>query len=124
MTDENPATTEEPQPHTEPAAEDVHGHDHDHEHDHDHQHDEPETPEKEKLHQTVEIRDIGPCKKYVKVSVSRDDIDRLVDEQINELEGDAVVPGFRPGKAPREIVVRKYRKQVNDQVKMSVLMAS
>src|SRR5271154_5096665 len=100
MTDELTAATEEPQPFTEPHTETAHDHHHEHG-DHEHPHDDGDPPPpKDKLNQQVEIRDIGPCKKYVKVAVSREDIDRLVDEQINELEGDAIVPGFRPGKAP------------------------
>ncbi len=77
-----------------------------------------------KLHQTVESKDVGPCKKYVKVTISREDVDRLIDGKFKELASDAVIPGFRPGKAPRSIVVRKFRKQVDDQVKMELLVSS
>ena len=37
---------------------------------------------------------------------------------------DAQVPGFRPGRAPRQLVVKRFRKQVADQVKSALLMAS
>src|SRR5262249_56730517 len=40
------------------------------------------------------------------------------------VEQPAQIPGFRPGKAPREIVVRKYHKEVSNEVKGKVLMAS
>ena len=33
-------------------------------------------------------------------------------------------PGFRPGRAPRQLVVKRFRKQVADQVKSTLLMAS
>jgi trigger factor len=77
-----------------------------------------------RLHQTVEVKNIGPCKKYVKVTVSREDVDKALDEKIGELETDAIIPGFRPGKAPRELIVRKFRKGVNSQVKVQILLAS
>ena len=32
--------------------------------------------EKQKLAQTVDIRDVGPCKKHIKVSIDRDSINR------------------------------------------------
>ena len=37
-----------------------------------------EAAEKEakKLQQTVELKDVGPCKKYIKVSVDRASVDR------------------------------------------------
>jgi trigger factor len=80
--------------------------------------------EQKKLHQTVEMSDIGPCKKHVKVTVERADIDARVDEKISELVEDAEVPGFRPGKAPRKVIVRRFLKDVNDQVKGQILLAS
>jgi trigger factor len=78
----------------------------------------------EKLQQTVEIADVGPCKKHIKVSVDRADIDKRTEEKYKELVGDSWIPGFRPGKAPKQIVVRKFKKDVNDQIKGQILLAS
>lgn len=78
----------------------------------------------EKLEQTVEMKDVGPCKKHIKVTVARKDVDKRLDEKYAELVGDSIIPGFRPGKAPREIVVRKFKKDVEDQVKAQVLLGS
>src|SRR6516165_3768224 len=64
----------------------------------------------EKLHQAVDIKDIGPCKKHIKVTVDRGDIDKLLDEKFSELVKEAHVPGFRQGKAPRKVITRKYHK--------------
>ncbi|MBI3412024.1 MAG: trigger factor [Planctomycetes bacterium] len=83
-----------------------------------------EEEKKDKLDQQVEISDAGPCKKHIKVTVRRDDIDKRLNEKYSELVGDSHVPGFRPGKAPREIVVRKFKKDVMDQVRGQVLLAS
>ena len=80
--------------------------------------------EKQKLAQTVDIRDIGPCKKHIKVSIDRGDIDRLMNEKFKELMPDATVAGFRPGKAPRKLVVKRFEKDVADQVKGELLLAS
>jgi len=77
-----------------------------------------------KLQQNVEIRDVGPCKKHIKVTVERKDIDDRFAEKFKELVGDANVSGFRPGKAPRKIVERRFQKEVGDQVKSEVLLAS
>ena len=77
-----------------------------------------------KLDQSVEIRDIGPCKKHIKVTVARKDIDGRLGEKFSELVADSSVSGFRPGKAPRRIVERRFSKEVFDQVKTEVLLAS
>jgi trigger factor len=78
----------------------------------------------EKLHQTVEMSDIGPCKKHIKVSIDRADIDKKLDEQYSKLTHDSNVAGFRPGKAPRAIIMRRFQKDVTEQVRAQVLLQS
>ncbi len=78
----------------------------------------------EKLDQHVLITDVGPCRKHIKVTVDRGNIDKRLDEKYKELVGDSWVPGFRPGKAPREIVVRKFKKDVIGEIKGQILMQS
>jgi len=81
-----------------------------------------ETPPK--LKQTVELKDIGPCKKHIKVTVDRGDLDKKLQEKFKGLVVDSNVAGFRPGKAPRKIVEKRYHKEVSDQVKAEVLLQS
>ncbi|HSQ56993.1 MAG TPA: trigger factor, partial [Gemmata sp.] len=80
----------------------------------------------EKLNQTVEISDVGPCKKHVKVTVERDQIDERFDEKYTELvqSDQPQVRGFRPGKAPRKLIEKQYKESVSEEVKTQVLMAS
>lgn len=82
-----------------------------------------ETP-KRKLDLEVQISEVGPCKKHLKVAIARPEIDRQFDESLGEMKKEAAVPGFRPGRAPRQLVERRFRKQVADQVKSSLLMAA
>jgi len=79
-----------------------------------------------KLRQTVVITDAGPCKKHVKVTVDRAAINTRFDEKFSDLmvKTPAHIPGFRPGKAPKQIVRRKFQKEVAAEVKNEVLMAS
>src|SRR5207248_8598348 len=85
-----------------------------------------ESKEPAKLHQTVEIQEIGPCKKHIKVTVDRPDIDARLDEKYSELvtEHRSHIQGFRPGKAPRKLVERFYREEIENQVRGEILMAS
>jgi trigger factor len=83
-----------------------------------------EKKEKKKLKQTVKIKDVGPCKKHITVTVERADIDTSFEDKYKELVGESWVPGFRPGKAPKPIVMRKFKKDVGDQVKGEILLAS
>ncbi|MCI0462746.1 MAG: trigger factor [Gemmataceae bacterium] len=100
-----------------------HAHEHEPEHEREHEH-EGEEKKADKLHQSVEMKDVGPCKKHIKVTVERGDIDKRLNEKFGEIIKGANVPGFRPGKAPRSLVTRRYAKDVEDQVKGEILLAS
>src|SRR5262249_41692583 len=78
---------------------------------------------KRKLDLDVKITDVGPCKKHLKVSIARPEIDREFDESLGNLKREAAVPGFGPGRAPRQLVQKRFRKEVADQVKSTLLMA-
>lgn len=86
--------------------------------------DAPAVPEK--LEQKVEITDAGPCKKHVKVTIDRKAINTRMDEKFSDLmvKTPAHIPGFRPGKAPKKIVQKKFFKEVAGEVRTEVLMAS
>ena len=79
-----------------------------------------------KLVQTVEIKDAGPCKKHIKVTVERGQIDERFDEKFTEIvfSDQPQVRGFRPGKAPRKIIEKQYYATVAEEIKTQVLMAS
>ncbi len=86
----------------------------------------PEQGVPEKLKQAVEIKDVGPCKKHVKVTVEREQIDARLDERFTEIvrSDQPQVRGFRPGKAPRKLIEKQYHDSVAEEVKTQVLMAS
>src|SRR5947209_16040751 len=70
-----------------------------------------------KLTQTVEMRDVGPCKKHIKVTVARGPIEERLKEKFSDLVKKSNVAGFRPGKAPRKVIERRYQREVLDQVR-------
>src|SRR5947209_11577260 len=41
-----------------------------------------------------------------------------------EFQREASLPGFRPGKAPRQMVLRKYEKDIQDEVKRKLISDS
>jgi trigger factor len=89
--------------------------------------DQPESNESEakrKLELDVAITDAGPCKKHLKITIPRSEIDLQYEESLESLRKEAAVPGFRPGRAPRQLIVKRFRKQVSQQVKSNLLMSS
>ena len=84
-----------------------------------------EAPEEKKsLNLKLDVKEESACQRHVTVTIPRDDIEFYFSKQFDTLVPRAEVPGFRVGKAPRGIVEKKFRKQVADQVKGSLLMDS
>lgn len=86
--------------------------------------DEAIAPPKRKLDLDVQISDAGPCKKHLKVAIARSEVDRQFEESLGSVKKEAAVPGFRPGRAPRTLVQKRFRKEVAGQVKSTLLMAT
>jgi trigger factor len=79
---------------------------------------------KRRLEIDVAINDAGPCRKHLKITIPRAEIDRQFEESLSELRRDAQMPGFRPGRAPKQLVIKRYKKEVSNQVKQKLLAAS
>ena len=77
-----------------------------------------------KLDLNLDIKETSACGRHVTVTVPRSDIETYFQKQFDSIIPKAEVPGFRVGKAPRNLVEKKFRKQVADQVKGALLMDS
>jgi trigger factor len=80
--------------------------------------------EKPPLSLEVKVDKSSTCERHVTVTVSREDVDRYLREAFDELKPKAEVPGFRPGRAPRKLVESRFKDQVAEQVKGSLVMDS
>lgn len=80
--------------------------------------------EPQKLSLEVDVAKPGACERRITVKVSREDIDRYLDDAFSDLMGTASVPGFRSGRAPRKLVEQRFKDEIADQVKGSLLMDS
>jgi len=69
----------------------------------------------------VTIEDSGPCKKKVSVEIPEESIKSALDEQYEELRRDAIVPGFRKGRAPLRLLEKRFGTDVRTQVKLKLL---
>ncbi len=83
-----------------------------------------EEQEAQRLQIAVTVDSRGACERHITVTVPRDDIERYYDKEFSELMPSAQVPGFRPGRAPRKLIESRFRKDVSDRVKSSLLMDS
>jgi trigger factor len=78
----------------------------------------------EALDLQVEIDTRSTCERHITVTIAREDIDRYFDREFTDLVTKAQVPGFRPGRTPRKVIEARFRKDVTEQVKSSLLMDS
>ena len=83
-----------------------------------------EGEEKPKLDLDVQVASTSSCGRHVTVTVSKDDVERYFNDAYSELMPKANVPGFRSGRAPRKLVEGRYKQEITDQVKGSLLMDS
>lgn len=69
----------------------------------------------------VSVESIAPCRKLVRVEVETEKVEQAFEEVIHEYRKRAVLPGFRPGKAPREIVERRFHQGIREEVRERLL---
>lgn len=78
--------------------------------------------ERQPLKLDVKIDSPSACQRHITVKIPHEDVERYFDQAFGELMPEAQVPGFRAGRAPRKLVEHRFRKDVKDQVKSSLLM--
>lgn len=83
--------------------------------------DEPDFAARLKEAVEVDVSDAGTLRKRITVTVPRETIDEQQSEQFDELSREAQVPGFRRGRAPRELIVKRFGRDVGEQLKTEVL---
>ncbi|NOY29542.1 MAG: trigger factor [Planctomycetes bacterium] len=85
---------------------------------------EEEVSEEIKLQLDVQVENPSACERHVTVTISREDVDRYLDNAFTEMMPAANVPGFRIGRAPRKLVESRHKKEIGEQIKGSLLMDS
>jgi trigger factor len=69
----------------------------------------------------ISVENLAPCKKLVRVEVEAKAVDEVFDSVTKEFQKQAALPGFRPGKAPRDLVVKKYGAEITDEAKRKLI---
>ena len=69
----------------------------------------------------VSVENLAPCKKLVRVELEAKQVDETFDSITKDFQRQASLPGFRPGKAPKDMVVRKYEKEISEEVKRKLI---
>jgi trigger factor len=72
----------------------------------------------------AKVESVAACKKKLTITIPREEIEAKLKERFDELEDEAQVPGFRPGRAPRRLVEKRFREAVQDEVRAKLVSES
>jgi trigger factor len=69
----------------------------------------------------ITVENLAPCKKLLRVEVDVKTVDEAFDAITKDFQKQAVLPGVRPGKAPRNLVLKKYEPDIKAEVKRKLI---
>jgi trigger factor len=69
----------------------------------------------------ITVENLAPCKKLLRVELDTKSVDEAFDAVTKDFQKQAALPGFRPGKAPRALVLKKYETDIKDEVKRKLI---
>lgn len=69
----------------------------------------------------VSVDQLAPCKKLVRVELDAAEVDAAFDAITKDIQKQASLPGFRPGKAPRAMVEKKYAAEIKEEAKRKLI---
>ena len=69
----------------------------------------------------VSVENLAPCKKLVRIEFDATEVDAGFEEVTKDFQRHAALPGFRPGKAPREMIVKRFEKEIGEEVKRKLM---
>ncbi|NIP28915.1 MAG: trigger factor [Phycisphaerae bacterium] len=77
--------------------------------------------QQDEIKNTVTIEEAGPCRKKVIIEVPEEKIKNATEEQYDTLRKEAIVPGFRKGRAPRRLLEKRFGKETSEQIKLKLI---
>jgi trigger factor len=72
----------------------------------------------------VTVEDISSVKKTLRIEISREEVAREIDKAYGEIKRSAKIKGFRPGKTPRSVLEKMFKKDVLADVSSRLIQTS
>lgn len=69
----------------------------------------------------VVVESLPHCLATLRVEVEPERVNKAMDQLIKDFGQQAKIPGYRPGKAPRAVIERKFKKQIREELEGKVL---
>jgi trigger factor len=78
----------------------------------------------ERLFVNVTVENLGPCKKLLRLEIEPEKVESVFGEITAEFQHEARLPGFRAGKAPKDMVAKRFEKEIEEEAKKKLLSES
>jgi len=72
----------------------------------------------------ITIDNLGGCKKLIRVEVSPEEYQREFDSVATEIQKSVALPGFRPGKTPKNLIIKRFEKEIAEEVRENLIRNS
>ena len=69
----------------------------------------------------ITVEDVAPCKKRLKIEVPANRVQQAFDRVADGFQKEARIPGFRPGHAPRAVVLKKFHKDIEGETQRTLV---
>ncbi len=70
---------------------------------------------------SVQVADSGPCEKTVTVEIPAETVDREIAKNMDNIKTSVPVRGFRKGRIPKGLLVRRFGTKVKDEVRSNLV---
>lgn len=84
------------------------------------------TPEEtqDEIKNIVNVSDAGPCKKKIEIEIPEEKVREFLDKKFQDLRKEAVVPGFRKGRAPMRLLEKRFGADISKQSKLELMVTA
>src|SRR5512147_516337 len=72
----------------------------------------------------VTMEDISSVKKTLRIEISQEEVAREINRAYDEIKKSAKIKGFRPGKVPRSVLEKMFKKDVLADVSSRLIQSS
>jgi trigger factor len=67
------------------------------------------------------LEDVGPWQKAIAITLDPEEVEREMDQVVSEYRSKVVIPGFRKGKVPNELIRANYRSSIESDLLNQIL---
>jgi len=78
-------------------------------------------PNERRFEVNVTVEHLGPCKKLLRVEVAASAAEAALETVIQQFQQKARFPGFRPGKAPKPLILKTFGSRIDAEVKNKLI---